>query len=463
MVSEITAISPLDGRYATKLDLLRNQVSEYGLIYFRVQIEIRWLIHLANTASIKEIAPLTNEQQHFLESIVHDFNIDAAKMIKKIEQTTNHDVKAVEYYIRDKILLQGELQHLIPFIHFGCTSEDINNLSYALMLKETRKSCLLPQLTKIINHLTQQAMEYQQLAMLSRTHGQNATPTTLGKEFANVVARLQRQTKQFENQQLLGKFNGAVGNYNAHHISYPEVDWPKLTEQFVTDLGLTFNPLTTQIEPHDFIAEFLQTVTRINTILLDLARDCWSYISIGYFQQKSLLQEVGSSTMPHKINPIDFENAEGNLGVANALCEHLALKLPISRWQRDLSDSTTLRNLGSVMGYSLLAYQALLKGLGKISANRTVIQKDLQDRWEVLAEAIQMVMRRYGIVDAYEQLKSLTRGKTITATLIHQFIATLNIPEDAKTALLKLTPEAYIGYAVSLTEKISHNYKASNK
>ncbi|OGO91231.1 MAG: adenylosuccinate lyase [Coxiella sp. RIFCSPHIGHO2_12_FULL_42_15] len=455
--SEITAISPLDGRYGNKLHDLRTLVSEYGLIYFRVEVEVRWLMHLAAIPEIKEVPALTEKQQQFFTTFLSTFNYADAEHIKNIELTTNHDVKAIEYFICEKIFAEKDLQHLIPFIHFGCTSEDVNNLSYALMLKKARQDCLLPMLTHITNHLKNQAHEYSTLAMLGRTHGQSATPTTLGKEFANVVARLHRQIRQLKQQQLLGKFNGAVGNYNAHCVAYPEIDWPRVCEHFVQSLGLTFNPFTTQIEPHDFIAEFLQNLTRINTILLDLSRDCWSYISIGYFQQKSLTHEVGSSTMPHKVNPIDFENAEGNLGIANALGEHLALKLPISRWQRDLSDSTTLRNMGSILGYSVLAYHALQKGLAKISANTDAIQQDLQDRWEVLAEAIQMVMRRYGINDAYEQLKTLTRGKTITQALISQFITELNIPKEAKQALLQLNPTRYVGYAVSLSEKIGNN------
>lgn len=451
-LSEMTAISPLDGRYADKLKGLRPLVSEYGLIYFRVTVEIRWLVALS-TMGLTEIPALSQTQHDFLESITTHFTLADAHQIKEMERTTNHDVKAVEYFIQDKIKKNKSLLHLIPFIHFGCTSEDINNLAYALMLQKARQNCLLPALADIIKQLEQKALHYADLAMLSRTHGQAATPTTLGKEFANVVARLQHAYQQLEQQRFLGKCNGAVGNYNAHHVAYPEIDWPLRAKEFVTSLGLSFNPLTTQIEPHDFIAEYLQTLTRLNTILLDLARDSWAYISIGYFAQTAQTQEVGSSTMPHKINPIDFENAEGNLGMANALNEHLATKLPISRWQRDLSDSTSLRNLGSALGYSLLAYQALLKGLSKISANTAVIQQDLAERWEVLAEAIQMVMRRYGITDAYEQLKQLTRGKKIDKKLLHTFIAGLAIPEEAKKALQQLTPDHYIGYAVSLSKK----------
>lgn len=457
-VTEITAISPLDGRYAKKLNKLRRLVSEYGLIYFRTEVEVRWLMYLASTPEIKEVTALTSQQQEFFESLLRTFQPTDAEYIKTIEETTNHDVKAIEYFIREKTTPQKELEYLIPFIHFACTSEDINNLAYARMFKKTRTDCLLPELHKITTHLKVQAQEYATLPMLARTHGQSATPTTLGKEFANVVARLERQIKQLTQQPLLAKFNGAVGNYNAHRVAYPTVDWPTLCERFVESLDLTFNPLTTQIEPHDFIAEFLQNLTRINTILLDFSRDCWSYISIGYFQQKSLNHEIGSSTMPHKINPIDFENAEGNLGIAIALSEHLALKLPISRWQRDLSDSTVLRNIGASFGHSILAYQSLQKGLEKISANVPILQKDLEAHWEVLAEPIQTVMRRYGIKDAYEQLKTLTRGKAITPSLLNEFITTLDIPQEAKQALLTLTPALYIGYAVSLSEKIGDNH-----
>ncbi len=454
---ELTAISPLDGRYQNKLETLRKTLSEYGLIYYRVLVEVQWLIYLTNNKSISEAPTLNKQQLQFLENIVTDFNLKDAETIKSIEKTTNHDVKAVEYFLRDKINTQQDLKQLIPFIHFACTSEDINNLAYALMLKKSRDENLLPELNKMVDNLKSKANEYMNLAMLSRTHGQNATPTTLGKEFANVIARLQRQINQLSNQQILGKFNGAVGNYNAHFAAYPKVDWPSFNKTFVESLGLLFNPYTTQIEPHDYIAEYLQTLTRVNSIALDLARDIWAYISISYFTLRQQQHEVGSSTMPHKVNPIDFENAEGNLGIAIALGEHLALKLPISRMQRDLSDSTVLRNLGSVIGYSLLAYFSLTKGLDKIVANSTVIQADLNQCWEVLAEPIQTVMRRYGVADAYEQLKSLTRGKSITNESIREFIDQLDLPEDAKNALEQLTPENYIGYAVSLTQKISNN------
>jgi len=453
MSSSLMAISPLDGRYTSKLDHLRQTLSEFGLIRFRVLIEIRWLIALIQNDEISELNAFNKKDLPFLESIIDDFNLQDAERVKTIEQTTNHDVKAIEYFIREKILVRPEFNFLIPFIHFACTSEDINNLSYSLMLKEVRENALMPALLEILENLTHKADEYAKIAMLARTHGQTATPTTLGKEFANFAARLDYQCQTLKNQRLLGKFNGAVGNYNAHYAAYPEINWVEFNAKFVESLGLTFNPYTTQIEPHDFIAEFLQCLIRINIILLDLSRDFWTYTSLGYFQQKSSANEVGSSTMPHKINPIDFENAEGNLGIANALADHLAFKLPVSRLQRDLSDSTAMRNIGSIMGYAVLSYQALQKGLNKISANAKFIQTDLAERWEVLAEPIQTVMRRYGIADAYEQLKAFTRGKSITQQSMRQFIDQLKIPESAKKHLLGLTPENYIGEATELAKK----------
>lgn len=446
----LTALSPLDGRYAKKLDALRPLLSEYGLAWFRVQVEIAWLIKLANSKKIPELTKLNQEQQSFLQNISDSFSLDDAERIKAIEQTTNHDVKAVEYFLQEKLSARSDFSAFIPFIHFACTSEDINNLAYALMLKQVRQKVLAPKISTIVADLKEKTKRYQNLAMLSRTHGQTATPTTLGKEFAVFTARLERQLNQLIQQPLLGKFNGAVGNYNAHQAAYPEIDWPSVAKEFVESLELQFNPLTTQIEPHDFMAEFLQNLTRVNTILIDLARDIWSYVSLGYFQQQLAKDEVGSSTMPHKVNPIDFENAEGNLGLANALNEHLAMKLPISRWQRDLSDSTVLRNLGCALGYGVLAYESLLKGLKKIHANEQFIRQDLEQRPEVLAEAIQTVMRRYGISDAYEQLKTLTRGKEITLPLLQQFITTLQLPEAAKQNLLKLCPNTYTGFAEKL-------------
>lgn len=453
--SMLLAISPLDGRYANKVETLQPLTSEYGLIYFRVLVEVRWLITLAQ--QLDDIPSLSKEQQQFIQNIIDQFDLQDAEAIKKIEATTNHDVKAVEYFIAEKISQRQDLKGLQPFIHFACTSEDINNVAYALMLQHARKTCLLPALQTIEQTLVTQAKQYAEIPMLARTHGQHATPTTLGKELANVAARLQRQIEQLENQVILAKFNGAVGNYNAHLCAYPEINWPSFNARFIEGLGLEFNSYTTQIEPHDAIAEYLHILSRSNTILLDLARDIWGYISIGYFSQLTQAQEVGSSTMPHKVNPIDFENAEGNLGIAISLCQQLANKLPISRWQRDLSDSTTLRNLGSVFGYSLLAYQSLSKGLSKIEANKTQIAADLTHCWEVLAEPIQTIMRRHGINDAYEQLKALTRGKAITKESIGEFIDQLELPQKTKKQLAELTPSNYTGYAVSLTEKIGDN------
>lgn len=451
-LSPLTAISPIDGRYSNKMSKLRAITSEYGLIQYRVFVEIKWLLKLVNSGYLNE--NLCAQQQQFIEGITKNFNEKDAQNIKAIEKITNHDVKAVEYFIRDK-LTANHLSHLVPYVHFACTSEDINNLAYALMIKAVRDEVLLPQLLVINHKLLEKSKKYCDLAMLSHTHGQTASPTTLGKEFANVAARLQRQIKQLKAVELLGKFNGAVGNYNAHKIAFSEIDWPEFNSDFIKELGLIPNLFTTQIEPHDYIAELLQTLARTNTILLDLARDTWSYISIGYFQQKSNPNEVGSSTMPHKVNPIDFENAEGNLGIANALNEHLALKLPVSRWQRDLSDSTVLRNLGSAFAYSLLAYQALEKGLNKITANTQIITQALEGAWEVLAEAVQTVMRRYGVSDAYEQLKALTRGQKITQNSIHQFIKECKqLPPDAKESLLNLTPSLYTGYAAHLIDKL---------
>ncbi len=452
-LNSLTAISPIDGRYAAKMESLRPLCSEYGLIYHRVVVEVQWLLALTS-AGISGIPVASQAQQDFFKGIISNFSFECAQEVKQIEATTHHDVKAVEYFIRNKLAEKEELHVFIPYIHFACTSEDINNLAYALIAKKARQQVLLPLISAINSDLQQKSLQYAELTMLSRTHGQTASPTTLGKEFANVVARLTRQLNQFNTVELLGKFNGAVGNYNAHHIAFPEINWPEFTTNFIESLGLVANPMTTQIEPHDYLAEYLHVLTRVNTILLDLARDIWSYISIGYFHQQSRANEIGSSTMPHKINPIDFENAEGNLGMANSLGEHLALKLPISRWQRDLSDSTVLRNLGSVIAYSALAYQSLHKGLTKISANTTLIQQDLANRWEVIAEAVQTVMRRHGVADAYEQLKQLTRGKVINADIIRQFIdQSVILPAATKKVLLALTPSDYSGYAAALAKE----------
>ena len=453
-LTPLTALSPLDGRYATKVSELRFTMSELGLMRYRLLIEIRWLIALAHATEMKEVKSLDKATQQKLEALISNFSFKDAEHIKKIEQTTQHDLKAVEYFIQEKFQADASLSHFIPFIHFACTSEDINNLAYSLMLNEARQTHLLPALHQIITILTAFAHQYADTPMLAKTHGQAASPTTLGKELANFVARLQQQYTHFKSIKLMGKFNGAVGNFSAHYAAYPQVDWPTLSQQLINELGLEYNPYTTQIEPHDQLAHWLQTLVRINTILIDFNRDIWGYISLGYFTQKAVKGEVGSSTMPHKINPIDFENSEGNLGVANALANHLANKLPISRWQRDLTDSTVLRNLGSICGYSLVAYKGILSGLSKISANATAIQKDLESHWEVLAEAIQTVMRRYGVTDSYEQLKEFTRGKSIDAHAIQAFIATLSIPEAAKKQLQSLTPENYLGYAKQLAKKI---------
>lgn len=452
--TSLMAISPLDGRYHEKLDELRNIFSEYGLIRYRVVIEIRWLLMLVNHANLPEIARLSPHAQKILEDMMNHFSIKDANRIKHIESSTNHDVKACEYFIKEHIAGNAELAPLSEFIHFGLTSEDINNLAYGMMLQTARKQCLLPTLTSILVNLRKLAHDYAAFAMLSRTHGQPATPTTLGKEIANFIARLQRQIDQLTASFVMGKLNGASGNYNALAIAYPEIDWQNLSKNFVSKLELAWNPFTTQIEPHDAMAEFFATLSRINTILIDFCRDIWAYISINYFKQKAYAHEVGSSTMPHKINPIDFENAEGNLGISNALLSHMALKLPISRWQRDLSDSTVIRNMGVAIGHALLAYQAIEKGLHKLEPNSDVISHDLNQHWEVLAEAIQTIMRRYQLPQPYEQLKAFTRGKVINQEILHQFIKGLTLPEQIKKELLTLQPKDYIGYAEELAKRI---------
>lgn len=449
-LSALTAISPLDGRYGTKTKQLRSIVSEYGLIFYRLHIEIHWLLALADNKKITEIKPLSITEHTFLKKLLNQFNEEEAGKIKLIEQKTNHDVKAVEYYLREKLEAHPTLRRLCSFIHFGCTSEDINNLAYALMIQKTRDDILLPQLQKIIQQLDAFAKKTAHYAMLSRTHGQAATPTTLGKEFKNFSARLTQQVNYFENIMLLGKCNGAVGNFNAHVVAYPDVDWLTLSKQFVESLGLTWNKYTTQIEPHDFLAQFFNALTVCHTVLIDCCRDLWGYIALHYFFQKKSTDEVGSSTMPHKINPIDFENAEGNLGIAIALATHLSQKLPISRWQRDLTDSTVLRNVGSVFGYAMIAYESLLKGLSKLTPNQALLKKELNEHWEILAEPIQMVMRRYGVTDAYEQLKKMTRGKSITQQQIKKCIDAIRIPEKAKKELKNLSPEKYLGLAEKL-------------
>ena len=453
-LNELTAISPVDGRYGSKTAALRDLFSEYGLIKHRVLVEIRWFQALADHSEISEVPTLDNDAQKVLNGIADNFSLADAERIKTIERTTNHDVKAVEYFLKEKIQGNAMLEASNEFLHFACTSEDINNLSHGLMLKAGRDEVLLPAMDDIIDTLTQQAKQFASQPMLSRTHGQTASPTTVGKELANVVYRLRKQRNLVAGTEIYGKANGAVGNYNAHYSAYPEIDWPAFSQQFIEALGLQINPFTIQIEPHDYMAEMFDAISRFNTILIDLSRDIWAYISNAYFKQKTVAGEIGSSTMPHKVNPIDFENAEGNLGLANAIFNHLSLKLPISRWQRDLTDSTVLRNLGVGFAHSLIAYQSLLKGLNKLEINADVIETDLNASWEVLAEPIQTVMRRYGIENPYEKLKELTRGKAITQEAFREFIQTLEIPDDARENLLRLTPQNYIGNAVEQTNKL---------
>jgi adenylosuccinate lyase len=450
----LTALSPLDGRYAQKCDPLRPLLSEYALFKFRLAVEIHWLIHLSQQNNIPEITAIDKNDQAFLHQIIHDFTVEQAQEIKTIENTTKHDVKAVEYYLKNKIKDHKNLSKLLEFVHFSCTSEDINNLSYALMLKETQEKIVLPELDKLVKKLTSMAHEYADKPMLSRTHGQSASPTTMGKEIANVIARLNHQIEILKKLNMSGKINGAVGNFNAHNVAYPEVDWLQVSKTFVEKLGLDFQTFTTQIEPHDQIAELMHNLIRINTILIDFSRDIWGYISLGYFIQQAIEGEVGSSTMPHKINPIDFENAEGNLGIANALATHLAEKLPISRWQRDLTDSTVLRNLGVVFGHAHLAYTAISQGLNKLALNEQRLNEDLNNNWEVLGEAIQTVMRRYGISEPYEKLKVLTRGKKLNQAMLHEFIEAQDLPTEVKAQLKLLTPMNYTGYASKLTKII---------
>jgi len=454
-LSSLTAVSPVDGRYAGKTSALRPIFSEYGLIRFRVMVEVRWLQRLAAHEGIAEVAPFSAEANALLNQLVEDFQLEHAERVKEIERTTNHDVKAVEYLLKEQAAKLPELAGVSEFIHFACTSEDINNLSHALMLREGRDSVLLPLMRQIAQAIRELAVKFADVPMLSRTHGQPASPTTLGKELANVVYRLERQIAQVAAVPLLGKINGAVGNYNAHLSAYPEVDWEANAREFIEkDLGLSWNPYTTQIEPHDYIAELYDAIARFNTILIDFDRDIWGYISLGYFKQRTVAGEIGSSTMPHKVNPIDFENSEGNLGIANALLQHLASKLPISRWQRDLTDSTVLRNLGVGLAHGVIAYESTLKGIGKLELNAQRIAEDLDACWEVLAEPIQTVMRRYGIENPYEKLKELTRGKGISPEALKTFIDTLAIPDGAKAELLKLTPSGYIGNATAQAQRI---------
>ncbi|MBV1882289.1 MAG: adenylosuccinate lyase [Pseudomonadales bacterium] len=452
-LSALTAISPIDGRYGNKLESLRSLFSEYGLIKYRVIVEIRWLQALASHSEITEVPLFSKSANDALNAIVSNFCEADALRVKAIESTTNHDVKAVEYFLKEKIADNPELQAVSEFIHFACTSEDINNLSHGLMLSTAREKILIPLLEEVTNSIRKLAHQHASQGLLSRTHGQTASPSTMGKEMANVVARLDRQLQQIKSCEILGKINGAVGNYNAHLSAYPQLDWETTAQEFVTSLGLTFNPYTTQIEPHDYIAELFDALARFNVILIDFNRDIWGYISLGYFKQKTIAGEIGSSTMPHKVNPIDFENSEGNLGIANAVMGHLASKLPVSRWQRDLTDSTVLRNLGVGIAHSMIAYQSALKGISKLELNAAKLDQDLNQAWEVLAEPIQTVMRRYNIEKPYEKLKELTRGKGIDKETIREFVLTLEIPESAKQQLLSLTPDAYIGNASDQAKK----------
>jgi adenylosuccinate lyase len=453
-LSALTAVSPIDGRYAEKTAELRSIFSEFGLLKYRVQVEVRWLQKLASTPAIEQVPAFSEEANAILDKIVATFDESHAGRIKEIERTTNHDVKAVEYFLKEQVADNAELNAVNEFIHFACTSEDINNMSHALMLKEARDSIILPYSDKLIGELKRLAKQYQSIPMMARTHGQPASPTTMGKEMANVAYRLERQRKQIANVAVLGKVNGAVGNYNAHLSAYPSLDWAQFAQEFVTSLGVTLNPFTTQIEPHDYIAELFDAVARFNTILIDFNRDVWGYIALGHFKQKTIAGEIGSSTMPHKVNPIDFENSEGNLGLANALFGHLATKLPVSRWQRDLTDSTVLRNLGVGVGYAIIAYQATLKGISKLQVNEQSLLDELDNNWELLAEPIQTVMRRYGIEKPYEKLKELTRGKKVNQQIMAEFVDGLDLPDEAKVQLKALTPSNYIGQAVELVNQI---------
>lgn len=453
-LSSLTAVSPIDGRYGDKVSALRTIFSEFGLLKFRVTVEVRWLQKLADCAEIKEVPVFSQEANDFLNALVDNFSETDALRIKAIERTTNHDVKAVEYFLKEKVAAIAELHAVSEFIHFACTSEDINNLSHALMLSTARQDVITPAWRNIIDSVKNLAGQYRDIPLLSRTHGQPATPTTVGKELANVAYRMERQYKQLAQVEILGKINGAVGNYNAHIVAYPEVNWHQFSDSFVTSLGITWNPYTTQIEPHDYIAELFDCIARFNTILLDFDRDIWGYIALNHFKQKTIAGEIGSSTMPHKVNPIDFENSEGNLGLSNAILGHLATKLPVSRWQRDLTDSTVLRNLGVGLGYALIAYQSTMKGVSKLEVNEGNLRNELDHNWEVLAEPIQTVMRRYGIEKPYEKLKELTRGKRVTAEDMQVFIDGLELPEAEKARLKTMTPANYIGYAATMVDEL---------
>ncbi|MDP5036696.1 adenylosuccinate lyase [Alishewanella sp. SMS8] len=451
-LNALTAISPVDGRYGSKAAALRPIFSEFGLIKYRVTVEVRWLQQLAAEPKIAEVPALSAEANAILDKIVSEFSLADAQRVKDIERTTNHDVKAVEYLLKEKVVNNSELAAISEFIHFACTSEDINNLSHALMLHDARSQVLLPECDALLSALKTLAVDLKAVPMMARTHGQPASPTTMGKEMANVYMRLKRQREQIAAISLLGKINGAVGNYNAHLSAYPDIDWHQFAERFVSSLGITWNPYTTQIEPHDYIAELFDAIARFNTILLDFDRDVWGYIALGHFKQRTIAGEIGSSTMPHKVNPIDFENSEGNLGIANALFNHLSAKLPVSRWQRDLTDSTVLRNLGVGFGYTLIAYQATLKGISKLEVNEANLRAELDANWELLAEPVQTVMRKYGIEKPYEKLKELTRGKRISANDLALFIDGLDLPAQAKAEMKQLSPAGYIGDAIRLVE-----------
>ena len=453
-LSALTAISPVDGRYGSKTASLRGIFSEFGLTKYRVQVEINWLKLLADCPEITEVPPLSESAIALLDAIKDNFSEQDALRVKAIESTTNHDVKAVEYFIKEKIADNAELAAVGEFVHFACTSEDINNLSHGLMLTEAREQVVLPYCNELLSAIKKLAVEYRSVPLMSRTHGQPATPSTIGKEMANVAYRMERQYRQLNQVEILGKINGAVGNYNAHIAAYPEVDWHQFSEEFVTSLGIQWNPYTTQIEPHDYIAELFDCVARFNTILIDFDRDVWGYIALNHFKQKTIAGEIGSSTMPHKVNPIDFENSEGNLGLSNAVLQHLASKLPVSRWQRDLTDSTVLRNLGVGLGYALIAYQATMKGVSKLEVNEANLANELDHNWEVLAEPIQTVMRRYGIEKPYEKLKELTRGKRVDAAGMQTFIDSLELPEEEKVRLKAMTPGNYIGRATTMVDEL---------
>ncbi|XP_077241309.1 uncharacterized protein LOC143881872 [Tasmannia lanceolata] len=455
-LSGLTALTPLDGRYGEKVKELRFFLSEFGLIRFRVLVEVKWLLKLSQIPGLTEVPNFSEDAQSYLESLIHDFSLSDALEVKNIEKVTNHDVKAVEYFLKQKCQSHPDVAKVLEFFHFACTSEDINNLAHALMLKEALHIVILPVMDKMLDVICNMAKENAHIPMLSRTHGQTASPTTLGKEMAIFAFRLSRQRQIISQVELLGKFAGAVGNYNAHLVAYPDVNWPSVAEEFVRSLGIGFNPYVTQIEPHDYMAELFHAVIRFNNVLLDFNRDVWGYISLGYFKQITKAGEIGSSTMPHKVNPIDFENSEGNLGMANETLHHLSVKLPISRWQRDLTDSTVLRNMGVGLGYSLLAYKSALQGVGKLQVNEARLTEDLEQSWEVLAEPIQTVMRRYDVPEPYEKLKELTRGRTVTRERLREFIEGLELPEEAKENLLKLTPHSYIGAAEVLAKAVGN-------